>query len=39
MTLDEKIRIGMMALTGAGIVFAAFGIHMGPLDQIGGWGA
>jgi hypothetical protein len=38
MTLDEKIRYGMLALTGASIVFAALGIHLGPLDPIGGSG-
>jgi hypothetical protein len=27
MTLDEKIRYGMLALTGASIVFAALGLH------------
>jgi hypothetical protein len=36
MTLDEKIRLGMVALTGASLVFAALGIHIGPLDVIGG---
>jgi len=29
MTLDEKIRYGMLALTGVSIVFAALGIHLG----------
>ena len=36
MTLDEKIRLGMVAMTGASIVFASLGLHMGPLEIIGG---
>ena len=39
MTLDEKIRLGMVALTGASLVFSSFGLHIGPLDIGGGWGA
>jgi hypothetical protein len=39
MTLDEKIRLGMVALAGASIVFASFGVHVGPLDVAGGMGA
>ena len=39
MTLDEKIRLGMVALTGASIVFASLGLHLGPLDIIGGSGS
>ena len=27
MTTEEKIRFGMLALTGASIVFAALGLH------------
>ena len=38
MTLDEKIRVGMLALTGASIVFASLGLHLGPLEIIGGAG-
>jgi len=39
MTLDEKVRYGMVALTGASIVFAALGLHVAPLgDAIGGAG-
>ncbi|MDA4128088.1 MAG: hypothetical protein OK422_01275 [Thaumarchaeota archaeon] len=38
MTLDERIRIGMVALTGAGLVFASLGLHIGPLEIIGGAG-
>jgi hypothetical protein len=38
MTLDEKIRIGMMAISGASLVFATLGLRMGPLEIIGGWG-
>jgi hypothetical protein len=38
MTLDEKIRLGMVALSGASIVFATLGVHINPLDIIGGMG-
>jgi len=36
MTLDEKIRFGMLALSGASLVFASLGLHMNPLEIIGG---
>jgi hypothetical protein len=36
MTLDEKIRYGMLALTGASLVFATLGLHISPLEPIGG---
>jgi hypothetical protein len=39
MTLDEKVRYGMLALTGAGIVFAALGLHLGPIDVTGSTGS
>ena len=38
MTLDEKIRYGMLAISGASIVFATLGLKVGPLEIIGGWG-
>jgi hypothetical protein len=38
MTLDEKIRLGMVALSGASLVFATLGLKVGPLEIIGGWG-
>jgi len=38
MTTDEKIRLGMLALAGASIVFASLGLKVGPLELIGGWG-
>lgn len=38
MTLDEKIRFGMVALTGASLVFASLGLKVGPLEMIGGFG-
>jgi len=38
MTLDEKIRLGMVALSGASLVFASLGLKAGPLEIIGGWG-
>jgi hypothetical protein len=39
MTLDEKIRFGMFALTGAAVVLATLGVHVNPLDIIGGSGS
>ena len=38
MTLDEKIRYGMVALGGASIVLATLGVHFNPLDICGGMG-
>jgi len=39
MTIDEKVRYGMMALGGASVVFATLGVHISPLaDQITSWG-
>jgi hypothetical protein len=38
MTLDEKIRYGMVALAGASVVFATLGVHINPLDICGGMG-
>jgi hypothetical protein len=38
MTLDEKIRYGMLALSGASLVFATLGLRIGPLEIIGGYG-
>jgi len=38
MTLDEKIRYGMVALGGASIVLATLGVHINPLEIIGGMG-
>ncbi len=38
MTLDEKIRYGMMALGGASIVLATLGVHVTPLAAGGGYG-
>jgi hypothetical protein len=37
MTLDEKIKYGMVALTGASIVLTGLGIHT-PLTVGGGYG-
>ncbi len=39
MTLDEKIRYGMLALTGASFVFAALGLKISPLTPMGGMGS
>jgi hypothetical protein len=38
MTLDEKVRFGMIALSGASLVFATLGLKIGPLEVIGGFG-
>ena len=35
MTLEDKVRYGMMALGGAAAIFATLGIHFSPLDTIG----
>ena len=39
MTLDEKIRYGMLAISGASLVFATLGLKIAPLEIIGGWGS
>jgi len=38
MTLDEKIRYGMIALTGASVVLATLGVHFNPLEIAGASG-
>lgn len=39
MTIDEKVRYGMMALGGASVVFATLGLHVSPLAYVvGSWG-
>ena len=38
MTLDEKIRYGMLALGGVSLVFATLGVHITPLEIAGGMG-
>jgi hypothetical protein len=38
MTLDEKVRYGMMAVSGAAFVLAAMGVHISPLDVGGSYG-
>ena len=38
MTLDEKVRYGMMALAGASVVFATLGVHFTPMMVAGGYG-
>jgi hypothetical protein len=41
MTTDQKVRLGLMAVTGASVVPAGLGIHMSPLtaEIAGGAGA
>jgi hypothetical protein len=38
MTLEEKVRFGMIALGGASVIFGALGLHISPLMVIGGYG-
>ena len=38
MTLDDKVRYGIMALGGASVVLATLGVHISPLENVGGWG-
>jgi hypothetical protein len=38
MTLDEKIKYGLVALTGASVVLAGLGVHVNPLAIAGAYG-
>ena len=38
MTIDEKVKIGMMAVGGASIVLTTLGLHTGPIGVMGGVG-
>ena len=38
MTLEDKIRYGMLAVTGAGVVLTALGLHLSPLEAATGFG-
>ncbi len=38
MTLDEKIRYGIIGLSGASVVLTALGVHVSPLAIAGGRG-
>jgi len=38
MTMDEKVKYGMLALTGASVLLATLGVHTTPLDVRGGAG-
>jgi len=38
MTLDEKIRYGVLALGGASVILATLGVHFNPLEIAGGSG-
>ena len=35
MTIDQKVRYGMLAAAAAGFMLATLGLHMGPLDPTG----
>jgi len=45
MTLDEKVRFGMMALAGGAVILTGLhigsilGVHVGPLEIAGGFGS
>jgi len=39
MSLDEKIRYGMMALAGSAAVATLLGAHLGVLEIVGGVGS
>ncbi len=32
MSTDDKIKFGMMALSGASVVLATMGVHLGPIE-------
>jgi len=38
MTLEEKVRYGMLAVTGAAVVANVLGVHISPLDIAGASG-
>jgi hypothetical protein len=38
MTIDEKVRYGMLALGGASVILTAMGLHIAPLNALGGSG-
>jgi hypothetical protein len=38
MTLEEKVRYGMLAVTGAAVVANVLGVHISPLDLAGSSG-
>ncbi len=38
MSTDDKIKYGMMALTGASVIAATMGVHIGPLGIASGLG-
>jgi len=39
MTLDQKVRFGIMAVSGAAVVANLMGVHLSPLEIIGGSGS
>jgi hypothetical protein len=38
MSIDQKVRYGLMAVTAASFLLASVGLHPGVLDPIGGAG-
>ena len=39
MTLDQKVRFGIMAVSGAAVVANFMGVHLSPLEIVGGAGS
>jgi hypothetical protein len=39
LTLDQKVKIGMMAVSGAAVVANLMGVHLSPLEIIGASGS
>ena len=39
MTVDEKVRYGMMAIVATSFVFATLGLHISPFDPMSGAGS
>jgi hypothetical protein len=38
MTIDEKVRYGIMALAGTSAILATVGLHLSPLDVFANYG-
>ena len=38
MTLEDKVRYGMMAVGGTAAILATLGLHFSPLDIVGSYG-
>jgi hypothetical protein len=38
MSLDDKVKFGIMAMGGASVILATLGVHVSPLETVGSWG-